>query len=221
MRKITGLLVAAIASGSLLATPAAAAPTATVNVIHGIPGVAVNVCVDGASVADDFVYRNKIVGAALPAGERTIKLVAAGDDCDDAAILNKSFMLKAGMNYTIVANLNGDGAPNLRAFANRVSPTAHGEARLTVRHTAAAPAVNVWANGGVLIGGDDFDWGTKATVSVPADTYTVKVSLPGKTAPVIGPRDLKLSAGKAYQVFAIGSAGNYHFSVIATPVGQR
>jgi hypothetical protein len=215
------MIAAAAVAGTLLATPAAAGPTATVNVVHGIPGVKVAVCVDGAKVVDDYSYRSKIVGAALPAGTRMVKLVAAGKDCDSSAILKKSFMLEAGGNYTIVANLNADGEPNLRAFANRVSPTGHGEARLTVRHTAAAPAVNVWADGGVLIGGDDFTWGSKATVMVPADTYTVKVTLPGKTAPVIGPRDLKLSAGKAYQVFAVGAAGSYSFVVIATPVGQR
>lgn len=39
------------------------------------------------------------------------------------------------------------GAPGLDVFVNDVDPTATGEARVTVRHNAKAPSVDVWANG--------------------------------------------------------------------------
>ena len=91
--------------------------------------------------------------------------MAAADTCDDAAILEANDVaLKAGKNYTAVANLNADGDPNIKLFTNKVAPVKAGKARLTVRHTAAAPAVNVWANGSVLIGGTDYVWGDSATV---------------------------------------------------------
>ena len=75
--------------------------------------------------------------------------------------------LKADKNYTAVANLNASGDPNLKLFTNNVKAVAKGTSRLTVRHTAAAPAVNVWANGAALIGGSDFTWGKSGDAGGP------------------------------------------------------
>ena len=85
-----------------------------------------------------------------------------------------------------------------------MTQTTAGNARLTVRHTAAAPAVNVWANGarwsaGMLHQGQEQD------VQVPKGIYATWVSLPGDYAPVIEPAVLKLKTGHAYQVYAWGN----------------
>jgi hypothetical protein len=209
---------AGLAAG-LVAAPASAAATAKVNVVHGIPGVAVKVCVDGQSVADNFRYGDTIVGASLPATTHKIRLVTAGKSCGATAILKSAYPLAAGRNYTIVANLDVGGTPNLKAFENNVRPTAAGKARLTVRHTAQAPAVNVWAGGTKLISGRQFTWGKGATLAVPAGTYRVKVTLPQSTKAVIGPASKTLAGGRAYQVYAVGSPGHYRLVTIKIPVG--
>ena len=215
-----GVTVAAAGlTAGLVAVPANAATTAKVNVVHGIPGVAVKVCVDGKSVADNFRYGSTIVGAALPATAHKVRLVAAGKPCGATAILKSAYTLAAGRNYTIVANLNASGTPNLKAFVNNVKSTAAGKARLTVRHTAKAPAVNVWAGGTKLISGRQFTWGKSATLAVPSGTYRVKVTLPGSSKAVIGPASKTLTAGAAYQVYAVGSAGHYRLITIKIPVG--
>ena len=215
--------VALAVAGS--ATGASAAPaakgTATVNVVHGVPGLAVKICVDGAKVVDNFRYGSTIVGAALPAGNHVVKVLAAGKPCAAPAVLKQTYNLSARTNYTLVANLNASGTPNLKAFVNDVSRTRHGNARLTVRHTAQAPAVNVWANGAKLISGRSFTWGSSATLGVPAGTYRAKVTLPGSAKPVIGPATVHLSAGTAYQVYAVGAPGSYGLVSIAVPVGSR
>jgi len=202
-------------------TAGARGGNAVLNVVHGIPGVDVNVCVNGAAAIPDFKPGDVAAGVELPAGSYDVKIVAAADTCDDAAILEASGVaLKAGKNYTAVANLNANGDPNIKLFTNKVAPVKVGKARLTVRHTAAAPAVNVWANGSVLIGGNDFVWGESATVAVPKGSYRVKVTLPGQTAPVIGPATLKLKTGFAYQVYAWGNGTDgYSVAVVATKVG--
>ena len=224
-RTRTSLIAAAAVVGSLFASPPAAAAdrgeSATVNVIHGIPGVAVKVCVNGTRVIDDFRYTERLVGAQLPDGTYRVKVVGAGEPCGSKPILTESFTLADGKNYTVVANLNAHGTPNLSAFVNPVGPTPQGRARLTVRHAANAPAVNVRANGQVLIGGNEFTWGETVTTGVPAQSYRVKVTLPGDTAPVIGPKDLSLRDGTAYQAFAVGTEGSYRIVVIGTHVGQR
>ena len=217
------LMSAALSVGLLALTgPASAmAKPAKVSVVHGIPGVSVNVCVDGSSVADNFNYGNTITGAELPAGSHDVKLVAAGDPCSNTAILSDTYNLSAGANYTIVANLDGSGSPNLKAFVNKVSKVAEGNARLTIRHTANAPAVNVYANGGLLIGGTNYVWGESKTFTVPAGSYKAKVTLPSSTSAVIGPAKLMLKQGHAYQVYAVGNGGTYSLAVIDLKVGMR
>ena len=168
--RLIGVAVAAAVAMTLVGvgTAGARGGNAVLNVVHGIPGVDVNVCVNGEAAIPDFKPGDVVAGVELPAGSYDVKIVAAADTCDDAAILEANDVaLKAGKNYTAVANLNADGDPNIKLFTNKVAPVKAGKARLTVRHTAAAPAVNVWANGSVLIGGADFVWGDSATVNVP------------------------------------------------------
>jgi len=219
-----GIAVAGALAGvaATLPGPAAGADvgnTATVNVVHGIPGAVVKVCVDGEKAIGRFRYGDKVVGVALPAGTHRVRVVAAGKACSSPAVLKKRFDLAAGGNYTVVAALRPSGSPALPAFANRVGPTAAQQARLTVRHTASAPAVNVWAGGTRLIGGTSFTWGEERTRAVPAGEYRVKVTLPGSRKAVIGPRYLTLHAGAAYQVHAVGSADRYRLVVVRVDAG--
>ena len=130
--------------------------------------------------------------------------------------------LKAGRNYTAVAAVDAAGSPQLALFTNNVSKTRKHTARLTVRHVAQAPAVNVWANGVRIVRGANFAWGKSATRSVPKGIYAAWVSLPRQYAPVIGPAVLALKAGTAYQVYAWGNAtAGYNLAVIAVQVGTR
>ena len=53
------------------------------------------------------------------------------------------FPVPASGSYTVVAHLDASGTPTLTPFENDTSEVADGNGRLTVRHTAAAPAVDV------------------------------------------------------------------------------
>ena len=55
------------------------------------------------------------------------------------------------MNYTAVAHLTEGGDPTATLFTNDTAPLAAGQGRLTVRHVAAAPAVDVLAGGSPVI----------------------------------------------------------------------
>jgi hypothetical protein len=203
-------------------TASAGAGDATLNVVHGIPGLTVDVCVDGATAIPDFAPGTVVTGVKLPAGSHDFKIVAQNGDCAGAGILVVTTPLKADKNYTAVANLNASGDPNLKLFTNNVKKVDKGTSRLTVRHTAAAPAVNVWANGAALIGGTDFTWGKSATLAVPKGIYAAWVSLPGEYEPVIGPAVVNLKGGFAYQVYAWGDGtAGYDFAVVAVKVGTN
>ncbi|MGH3486137.1 MAG: DUF4397 domain-containing protein [Nocardioidaceae bacterium] len=195
--------------------------TAKVNVIHGIPGAKVKVCLDGKPAIRGFTYGEKVIGAAIPAGKHRVRVVAASRSCHAPAILRDRYRLQAGKNYTLVAAVKPSGTPRLKAYGNRVNPVDKGTARLVVRHTAKAPAVNVWAGKSKLIGGRSFTWGESRTFTVPRDHYHTKVTLPGSAKPVIGPRRLGLRAGNSYQVYAVGTPGHYRLIVVKIHVGTH
>lgn len=221
-KRFLGIAVAAsLAISALFAGTASAASKAKLNVVHGIPGVDVNVCVNGGEAIPDFNPGEVVTGVALAAGTYDLKIVAEADDCGDAAILEATGVgLMAGKDYSAVAHLDETGDPTLALFKNNVRALPKGTARLTVRHTAAAPEVDVWANGAVLL--QDVPNGASATMKVPTGVYATWVSLPGDHEPVIGPDVFKLRRGMAYQAYAWGSAAaGYDFAVVAIEVGIK
>jgi len=220
-KRIVGLGVGMALAVSMFSASPAAAADASLNVVHAIPGVDVDVCVNGGVAIADFNPGEVVTGVPLPAGSYDVKIVVAGDTCDDTAVLQADGVeLESGKNYTAIAHLEEDGTPTIGLFTNNVKPLEKGQARLTVRHAAAAPAVDVWANGSVLL--QDVTNGASATMRVPTGVYAAWVSLPGDFAPVIGPEVLKLQNGTAYQVYAWGSgAAGYDLAVVAVPVGTK
>ncbi len=220
-KRFLALAVAGSMAVSMLGVGTANAADASLNVVHGIPGVDVNVCVNGAEAIPDFNPGEIVTGVALPAGAYDFKIVGAADDCDADAILEATGVeLADGKNYTAIAYLMEDGTPTLGLFKNNIKALDKGIARLTVRHTAAAPAVDVWANGSVLL--EDVPNGASATMKVPTGVYAAWVSLPGDYQPVIGPDVLKLTKGMAYQVYAWGDGtSGYDFAVVALEVGVK
>ena len=74
-----------------------------------IPGLTVDVCVDGTKAIPDFAPGDVVRNVELTAGGHTFKIVAQGDPCDGAGILVVTTPLKGGKNYTAVANLNASG----------------------------------------------------------------------------------------------------------------
>jgi len=220
MKKITGLIVAGMVAMSVFAAggvASAAGGKATVWVVHAVPGATVDVCVNGAEVKSNFMYKSKF-SAKLPEGNYNVSIRAAkAGTCTGDIIKYLNVDLMANKNYTLAAGLTGKGAVKLYAFKNDLSPIHDGKARVQVRHIAGAPTVDVWVNGAPAITG--FISGEEATVALPNGDYTVRVAPKGTTTTVIGPRTFDLSKGMAYQVFAVGSAdAGYRFLVLAQSV---
>ena len=220
-KRLLGVGVVAALAVSTLGVGTASAADASLNVVHGIPGVNVEVCVNGSVAIPGFAPGDVVTGVVLPAGSYDVKIVGEGGTCDDLAILEATGVeLASDKNYTAVAHLTEDGSPTLSLLTNQIRPPARGIARLTIRHTAAAPPVDVWANGRVLL--EDVPNGASATMKVRPGVYAAWVSLPNDHAPVIGPSVVELKKGIAYQVYAWGNAdAGYDLAVVAVPVGSR
>jgi hypothetical protein len=210
-----GLAGAAALIAGGLATPAAAAEDATVSVLHGVPGLTVDVYANGEELIPDFEPGTLTDPLSLPAGTYDLQVFPDGQGPGDGepAIEANGVEVPAGANATVVAHLGEGGQPRLTLFANDTSSTAPGQARLTVRHTAAAPAVDIRADGSVLV--DGLTNPDEAATEVPAGTYGADVVLAGTEDVAIGPADLDLAEGSNTIVYAWGSAedGNLDLAV--------
>lgn len=216
-RTTTFALFAGVTATTALAIPPAMADEheATVSVLHAVPGLTVDVYVNGEEAIADFTPGTLTDPMMLPAGSYDIEVYADGDTPDSAepALSAPGLDVPAGANLTLAAHLDADGAPMLSAFVNDTSTTAAGDARLTVRHTAAAPAVDVRAGGTPVIEG--LSNPDEQVLDLAAGTVSADVVLAGSEDVVLGPADLNLPEGTNSIVYAWGSAadGNLDLAV--------
>ncbi|MDY0909373.1 DUF4397 domain-containing protein [Microbacterium sp. CFBP9034] len=207
MRKkiFAGIAAGAIAALGLIAPASAStAGNAALSVLHGIPDTPVDVYVNGELTLDDFQPGDLAGPLDLAPGDYEVALTAPDAADDSAPVLGPvTVTLAADTNYTAVAHLDDAGAPTVTPFVNDTSPTAAGEGRLTVRHVAAAPAVDVLAGGTPVIEG--LANPDEASLDLAAGTISASVAAAGTTDPVIGPADVEVQEGVLTIVYAWGS----------------
>ena len=187
-----------------------------IHLIHGIPGVPVDVAAGGAEVFADFEYgQTKDLSALAGSTLADLQVLAAGTDT--VAIDAGDVALPASGNYTVIAHLSVDGTPTLSVFENDTSATAAGQGRLVVRHAAAAPAVDVKANGAVAF--PALTNPNEATADLAVGTISAEVVPAGATEPVvIGPADLAIADGTSLIVYAVGSLGDDTLGVLTETI---
>jgi hypothetical protein len=207
MRKTiaAGVAVGALAAVGMFAPAYAISDTtADLSVLHGIPDTPVDVYVNGDLTLDDFQPGDLAGPLDLPAGTYEVALTAPDAADDSAPILGPvSVTLEANTSYTAVAHLTEAGDPTVTPFVNDISATAAGEGRLTVRHVAAAPAVDILAGGSPVIEG--LTNPNEASLDLPAGTVSASVAAAGTTDPLLGPADVAVNEGELTIVYAWGS----------------
>jgi hypothetical protein len=138
------LALASLLLVSLFAAPASAQGGASVMLLHGIPGVTVDVYVGGEVVIPGFEPQAMQDLSAFAGQTLTdIAVVPAGGDLADAVIEVPELTVPSSGNWTVVAHVTADGTPTVTPFENDTSAIAAGEGRITIRHLAAAPAVDI------------------------------------------------------------------------------
>lgn len=220
MRKTAtaGLAVGMIAVlGMGVPASAATSDSAQLSVLHGIPDTPVDVYVNGELTLDDFNPGDLAGPLELPAGDYEVALTAADAADASAPVLGPATLtLNGGMNYTAVAHLAAGGDPSVKLFTNDISTTEPGEGRLTVRHVAAAPAVDILAGGSPVIEG--LVNPEESVLDLAAGTVSAAVALEGMTDPVIGPTDVDVTEGVNTIVYAWGSAEAGNLQIAAQTI---
>ncbi len=219
-RPITTAVALAATAGLAIAAaaPATAATDAKLSVLHGVPGLTVDVYVNGTLTLDDFAPGTLAGPLDLPAGTYSVALTAADAADASSPVLGPiDLPLAAGGNYTAVAHLDAGGNPTATLFTNDISQTAAGQGRLTVRHVAAAPAVDVLAGGSPVI--TNLANPNEQVLNLPAGTVSAAVAATGTTDPVLGPTDVTISEGVNTIVYAWGSLEDDNLAIAAQTIG--
>jgi hypothetical protein len=214
---------AAVAAGGVLAAGAAGAQTqaprqsgdAALTVIHGVPGVTVDVCADGKAAISGFTF-NSQKSLSLPAGTYSLGIVKAGQSCTSSNYLTSaSATLSSGENASVIAYLNSSGKPALGLYQNSLAPVPSGQGRLILSHNADAPAVKVTAGGTTLA--SSLAPGDQAAVTVPAKTYSgVDVAPASGGAAALSGASVPVKADADTIVYVVGSSSAKYSAIVQT-----
>ncbi len=171
--------------------------------LHGIPGVTVNVAVDGEIVIPGF-EPGTMQDLSAFAGQTLENLEVRLAGTEDIAIGPVAeFPVPASGSYTVVAHLDAEGTPTLTPFENDTSEVADGNGRLTIRHTAvlgdARPVENA-SNG------------DSAGLDIPAGEIAGAQIAPTGGDPIADVPTVTLGAGTNLIVYAVGSLADETFT---------
>lgn len=230
------ILVLALAALSFVTVSADDAP-AMVYVGHGIPGQAlgeeanelpVDILVnDALCILDGFEFGAFAGPLELAADTYNIKISLASEvPCTGDPVIEADVPFESGVNYTVFAHLTVDGAPTASVFENDVTAAVAGYTRLTVRHTAAAPAVDIalyrgWERGRLI--------GTIEGLENPNEAGPLNIRPGGYEAVILaaGTMDVVLGVPVEFQphksqiVYAVGGLDTETFTVLTQVIDLR
>ncbi|WP_426574632.1 DUF4397 domain-containing protein [Aquihabitans sp. McL0605] len=241
-----GLLAVATLAGAAIAgqplasgaAPKASAPS-KVYVIHGLPlddkgtkvdvyaGAAGGAVGDAGLLADDFTFKHVAGPVSLAPASYTVYIAAPTADDDgklsaSEVIFSKTLDVPSGKNLSAIASFDGSGKPTINVFNNSTTKAPAGGGRVSIRHAANAPAVNV--DLGYYPWNRTFSFfnrrygpaenGQQADVTTMAGRYDVVVHVAGSGARVAAVPRLRVAANQLTAVYAVGTPGsNFGFII--------
>lgn len=143
-----GATAIALSAGSL----ATAQSQDSITILHGIPGVTVDLVVDGEVVIAGFDAGD--TQDLTPLAGTTLQNIEARSAGGDEVVIGpiESYDVPDGGNASVVVHLDPSGTPTITSFFNDGGPTEQGRGLFTVRHAAAAPPVDVSVDDTMLTG---------------------------------------------------------------------
>jgi hypothetical protein len=211
-------------TAALTLAGASSAAAANVFVVHGIPGVPVDVYVSaagapvpGAPAIPNFQPKAVLRVNAGP-GTFDVRIYAAGaNPLTSAPVISVlAATIPASGELSVVAHLDDAGQPTATIYRNDNSPVANGWARVSVRHTADAPDVQLTAGGVPKLALTNPYFGD---LEVPATTIPLQLQVPFAGSAITPVAPLTFTSGMRYFVYAIGSvsAGTFDFVIHVAP----
>jgi hypothetical protein len=192
---------------ALLSLPALAQESPQVSLIHGVPGVAVDVVIDGTIIFSNFAFGETQDMSSLETGTSKVVIPAA------------DLQLPAEGSHSVIIHLDQAGVPMLSVFANDTSTIGAGQGRLAFRHTAAAQVVDVLVAGAVFFG--NMSNPNDVSTDIGAATVSASVVPAGATEPVLaGPADFSVGDGEVLIVYLVGSEAEATLQFLTEVIGD-
>lgn len=170
--------------------PLAREGDATVSILHAIPNGS------GADVVDVYADSRLVAADLTPGRLRSVQVRSGTYDIEvypdgelpgtaEPLLSAPGRRIAAGKNLTIAAHLSATGRPALTLFTNDTRTVGMGMGRITVRHIAYAPSVDVRSKGSTLLAGVRNT--RAATIGVMAGGYPIAVVRAGTRDAVSAP----------------------------------
>ena len=202
--------VAALAAVAMAPGSASAADHIEITLLHGIPDATVDVAVDGAVLLPEFAPGDTADLTPF-AGQTLANVEVRAAGTEDVVIGPvEEFAVPAEGHWTVIAHLDADGNPTISSFENNVADAGDGNGRLTVRHTAAAPAVDVVLGDARPIEGAAN--GASAELDLPAGEVAGAQIAPAGGDPIADVPTVNVVAGENLIVYAVGSLDGGSFT---------
>ena len=152
--------------------------------LHALPqgAPAVDVYIGQRQIIDELAP-GKLQTVQVPSGRADISVMPSGErpGATPALLTMSGADIDGGTNVTITANLDDAGKPELNVFTNKTRTVGQGMGRLTIRHIADAPAIDVRSRGNTMFekvtNSESLDRGLRA------GRYSVRVNESGVSRP--------------------------------------
>ena len=205
---------APLIAGALLvgmSSTALAAGTADVRVLHASPDApAVDVYLDDVKVdaLTNVPFGTISDYLAIPAGKHNVKVYATGTT--SSPVIDADVTVAAGDAYTIAAT-GALADISAQVLKDDPAPTAKSAKVRVIHFSADAPAVDIATAGSAVdeavVKGLAYPNATDY-LPLPGGTYDLEVRLAGETTVALALDNATVQNGRAYSVFAIGSAAS-------------
>ncbi len=202
----------------------AGAAAEKLTLIHGINGedlgfdkaLPVDIRLGYRCIAKNVTFGTVAQGIHVRPGLYTLRVTLANPHrpCRGTRVISERLTVNFGDSLSVIAHETDDGTIRATSFVNDLQGVGdNADSRVTVRHTANAPAVAILVNGGVAF--DDLSNGDQGKTEVPAGLYGVDVAPAGTTDPVNeDPIPLPVNPDTNTIVYAVGSLANGTFQVL-------
>lgn len=230
---VTKVLLVSLAITSVASISAHASPkpkvkvnnSAVLTVIHAIPAGF------GADKVDVYSNDALVVNDATPGatksftlepGTQRVAIYADGvvpSSTTSSLLSFRPIYLSHGTNVSFVAHLNANEQPVLTLFKNKNTEPGKKREWLTVRHVAAAPAVDVKSNSLVLFRA--LMSGMERKRALPLGSYPVNVVLSGTSTSALPSTNVVIKDGKNLIVYVWGSASKNNLQYFTQEVDTK
>ena len=191
-----------------------AADTGTVTLVHGVRGLVADIYLDGAVALQVFQPERTAGPLDIPAGPHAVAVRTTGAPATSPPLLSATLNVPAGSRQSAVVHLSAAGQPAMTVYPDDLSTVSAGQARVVLRHAAAAPPIDVQIDQQVVAAA--LTPNAQAAQQLPAGTHAVAVASGGRN--LIPPKDVNFNAGTANFMYLVGAANDNNLIWLAQTV---